>query len=66
MYTVRFYSDGKKKLGLTFCGLCMPLDMTKETVVELGNCLIFSDATAKMFLVNDHIKYDIIITKADE
>jgi len=66
LYTVRFFPEGNKKQGAIFCGPCVPLDLTKEEVVELGNCLTFSDATAKRFWADDEIPYEVTIEEADK
>lgn len=65
-YKIRFFKEGKKKHGLTFCGPCVPLDLKKEEVVELGSCLTFTDATAKTFWANDALKYELTIEETDE
>jgi len=60
-YTVRLYAKGEEKKGLTYCGSCLPLDLTQGDVEELGNCLNFSDKIAKQYLVNEAIMVKVTI-----
>jgi len=39
----------------------IPLDHSKEQVVELGNCLVFTDGVGKQFLVEERFQYKVII-----
>jgi len=61
-YTITLsLKDEKEEKELTYCGPVIPMDHSKEKVVELGNCLVFSDLMAKQFVVKDGIDYKTII-----
>ena len=42
-------------------GRCVPLDVAKEKLVQVGNCLIFPDSTAKRFWANQRIHYQVYV-----
>ena len=50
-YTIKIISDDREE-ELKFKGRCVPLDIAKEKMVQVGNCLIFPDSTAKRFSAN--------------
>merc|ERR1719259_1532088 len=59
IYTVKIISDDRKE-ELKFKGRCVPLDIAKEKMVQVGNCLIFPDSTAKRFSANQQrIHYQV-------
>merc|ERR1712029_1277286 len=64
-YTVRFHSKGEKKIGLSFFGPCVPLDIPPERAAELGLCLQFHDGTAKRFCSDDKIRYEFTLEKEE-
>jgi len=59
-YTIQVFAVGKKE-RLTYHGCCIPLDHSWEKVTQLGQCLNFSNATAKYFMVGDKIQYQVTI-----
>jgi len=60
IYTVKIMSDGREE-ELMYRGRCVPLDIAKEKLVQVGNCLIFPDATAKRFWANQRIHYQVCV-----
>ena len=46
---------------LMYRGRCVPLDVAKEKLVQVGNCLIFPDSTAKRFWANQRIHYQVYV-----
>jgi len=60
IYTVKIVSDDREE-ELMYRGRCVPLDVPKEKLVQVGNCLIFPDATAKRFWANQRIHYQVYV-----
>jgi len=60
IYTVKIMSDDREE-ELMYRGRCVPLDIAKEKLVQVGNCLIFPDATAKRFWANQRIHYQVYV-----
>ena len=60
IYSIRIFKDDKDD-ELTYRGSCIALDNTKEKVAQGGNYLNFSDVTAKWFMVNGKINYELKI-----
>jgi len=54
-----------KKHELIYRGSCIPLDDNNEKVVQDGNCLNFSDGTAKWLSVDGKFRYDLTIELED-
>jgi len=60
IYTVKIMSDDREE-ELMYRGRCVPLDVPKEKLVQVGNCLIFPDSTAKRFWANQRIHYQVYV-----
>jgi len=60
IYTVKIMSDDREE-ELMYRGRCVPLDVAKEKLVQVGNCLIFPDSTAKRFWANQRIHYQVYV-----
>jgi len=62
IFTTKVSGQGTmEKEEVSYTGPCIPLDYSKETVAELGTCLIISDAHAKRLLANGQIKLHVSI-----
>jgi len=57
---MKILKDGKRD-ELIYRGSCIPLDISQDKMVEDGNCLNFSDGTAKWFLMDGMLRYELNI-----
>jgi len=62
-FTVKLVSPDRN-LELMHRDSCIPLDVTKEEIAEVRNCLTFTDNTAKRLIHRNKIQFITVIDKA--
>jgi len=61
---MKILKDGKED-EFIYRGSCIPLDISQDKMVDEGNCLNFSDGTAKSFLMDGMLRYEVNIDLED-